>query len=434
MRLGLEGNTPTLVSNATAARMGFDRSSTLTVKTQKNGSDNIRVTGSVVQPRLCVLSIREQGGNQLISAPDSFVIFKMNYKSLDWTQGARVQVQQGMNGYVINENGLSEPHFIIQGNGGSVLKSGNSAKQFEKGMVAIDQSFGTGSKERKYNIGGQKDPTAMDGQQFWFRLRAVCELYFNTNQARKASGKRAVEMVWFDPMHGRDGEPGLRWVVVPMAMPTLKRTAETQAVMPFHLDLAGVYDDIKGRQKPLTEPVILKPAATPKYKPPVADKITAPPVPKVTDPPSVPEDHPVGVAHYDTKEWKAEVDKIVDGFTPNNPFAPQVGNTVNANFDFRFCARSLQYIAERMKILGYPVSKHKKGSTDYYHGIGILASWVTDDADYHGEKAKLAAVAMAAASTINPVIQKWIMAFKRDVYNQAALNIKKGLTPWGGKK
>lgn len=427
MRLGLEGNTPTLVSSATAARMGFDRSSRVTPKVQKNGQTILQIDGNIAQPRLCVLSLREQGGNTLIDGADTFVIFKMNYKSLDWTQGARVQVQQGMSGYVINENGLSEPHFIIQGNGGSVLKSGTPKDNREKGMKAEPQAIGTGSAERKYNIGGQTDPTAMDGQQFWFRLQAVCQKYFETNQARKAKGKPAIEMVWFDPMHGRDGEPGLRWVVVPMAMPTLKRTAETQAVMPFHLDLAGVYDDIKGRQKPLTEPIVLKPAATPKYKPPVAEK-TPPPhaPPSATD---TQKTQPIGVPYYDTKEWKDKVDEIVENFTPNNPFAPAKAEKPSL-FDFRFSTFALKQIEGYFVANLYPRKKHKRGAEDYYRGVSVVAAWLKDDPIWHTEDARKAVTSSDAPKQAK-VRGTWYLRYNADARNRVVQNVRRGLTPWG---
>lgn len=199
-------------------------------------------------------------------------VFSINPQSLKYERQALVNVQQGRGGYTVSQNGVTAPRWTLQGHFGWRLKIVAIPSFVAKGLLGKiiaggnlvhrvprlenninDIRFSLGDGQFKNTFGqlttGQDGTVTfngkqtMDGQQAWYALHDLILYYFEINAQRVKEGKPPYELVWYDSLHA------MKWVVVPTRLPTLERTVSTQGMMPYTLELVGVYDDARAKNK-----------------------------------------------------------------------------------------------------------------------------------------------------------------------------------------
>lgn len=305
--------------------------------------------------RLCNLSIREQGAKAPVDN-NAFIIFSINPKAINITQNARVSVQQGRNGYVISEAGLAEPRITIQGSFGHMLR-----------RVPVPSDFYSNDNSNSALVSKEQ---YLDGQQTWFKLAELIKRYFNANQRRAQEGKKQLELVWFDPLHGADNTSAFRWVVVPTAVPSFSREVDTQGVIPYRLELICHYDDVKGiraNDSSSAKGIKLTSRPNPKF-----DVAGAPSAEEASNyfvdfsaPPVIIDGQVVGEL------------KPLTSFLPNSvptaplpslPKPPTVDRPNTQVYDFRKSPYAVNEAYKLFTKLGYPLEKHVQygGNADTY--------------------------------------------------------------------
>ncbi|TDE85571.1 hypothetical protein [Deinococcus sp. S9] len=220
-----------------------------------------KATQRAYQNPTFVLFVRKKGSRQTSGA---MFVFTIPPQSLTVERPTNVTVTNTRHGYVVGENGLSAPTFVLQGHFGWQLRSVAAPPQIISAAIKYnphyDQQLGdvwikyptngeTGAegliekflegKLSKNNVARFQE--TLDGREAYFALRDLCVYYLEENQKLMAKGKTPYELVFLDTLHDH------RWVVVPKH-PTLRRTADTQGTHPYTLELVGVYDDARPRK------------------------------------------------------------------------------------------------------------------------------------------------------------------------------------------
>lgn len=191
-------------------------------------------------------------------------LFNLPPQSLTVERAANVAVTNTRHSYVVSENGLSAPTFLLQGHFGWQLRTVQAPPQIvsaaiksnahqdqhtsdiyvrvpgtgEAGAEGLLEKFLEG--KIKFSSSIARFEQTLDGQEAYLALRDLIVYYHEENQRRMAKGQSPYEMVFLDTLHDH------RWVVAPKH-PTLRRTAETQGTHPYTLELVGVYDDARPR-------------------------------------------------------------------------------------------------------------------------------------------------------------------------------------------
>lgn len=192
-------------------------------------------------------------------------VFSMPPQSMTVERDTAVAVTGARHGYVVAENGLRAPTFILQGHFGWQLRTVSAPQQIlsphiksaprydqhlEDTWIRVPGTQETGPEgllekfmQRQLSFRGNLTNyvQTLDGQEAYFALRDLIVYYHEENSRRVAKGEKPFEMVFLDTLHRH------RWVVAPRH-PTLKRSVETQATHPYTLELVGVYDDARPRQ------------------------------------------------------------------------------------------------------------------------------------------------------------------------------------------
>lgn len=190
-------------------------------------------------------------------------IFTIPPQSLSVRRDTRTNVQNTRHGYVVQENGLGAPTFLLEGHFGWQTKVVHLPPQMKgyaiKSNVHYDQHTSDVwiplpfTKENGAEGNLEKvlegKPVSMlgftqtlDGREAFFALRDLIVYYHETNQKRMSQGKEPLEMVYLDTLHD------FRWVVSP-EHPTLIREARLNGLHQYSLALTGVYDDARPRQR-----------------------------------------------------------------------------------------------------------------------------------------------------------------------------------------
>lgn len=366
--------------------------------------------------RHCVLSVRRQGFAAPIDT-GGFLVFKINPHAFDWEHPVRLGVQEGRYGVVLTEGGASAPRFTLEGNFGWVLKPVKTPAQFyEKSPSATRQP------------GGDPIPPApaRDGMQSWFALYGLVERYLDLNQRLAAEGKDLVELVWHDPLHGFDDSPGLRWVVTPAALPSLKRRAENQGVMPYRMELIGVYDDVarKGGNRAAQRRYDLTPAPDPKAARVREQAAAGGPAP-ASSPPAPPA--PAAAA----AEEEAE-----------KPPAPVV---IEVEYDFRFGTYATTRVKRLLETGGQVPGRRPITREAFERGVQLLLANTPERKLYLGRDAIAAdreAIALYQKNFIDrptgaknrsaDIVRAWDLDFDVYIGRVVLRNVKRGLLPWAG--
>lgn len=181
-------------------------------------------------------------------------LFSVNPQTFNYSQSARSSVQDTTGGWLVNESGMGAPRFKLAGNFGWRTRKIELPRYtaLAKGAVGylprLNQDLRQEAvRQEDYSQikpAGTPGSFELDGFQAWQALRDFITWYSESNVKLVREGQLPLEMVLFDTLHT------LRWVVSPVAAPSLEHTADHQGVTPYVLELIGVYDDTRPREAP----------------------------------------------------------------------------------------------------------------------------------------------------------------------------------------
>ncbi len=224
------------------------------------------------------LFLREQGERLTNGA---IFVFQLPPQGFEYQRGNRVAITQTRHGYTVGEGGLEHPTFKLEGHFGWRLRTATLPKDLipvgikrtvkydtQTGDIMLQlptlgekgaESWVEAALQGRLTVLGLKQ--TLDGREAWKALKDLCVFYVLENQKRIEKGDTPMEMVLHYPLEG------LRWVVVPKDLPTLRRRWEEQGKWPYSLSLIGVYDDGRPQPKRPDDPWDLEPQRTYRAKP-----------------------------------------------------------------------------------------------------------------------------------------------------------------------
>ncbi len=224
------------------------------------------------------LFLREQGKRLTNGA---IFVFSVPTQGFEVSRGNRVAVTQSRHGYTVGEGGLEHPTFKLEGHFGWQLRTTTLPNDVLPIGVKRTVKYDTQTADITFRLPGVGESGAeswveaalqgrltllglkqtLDGRGAWKALSDLCVYYVTENQKRVSRGDTPLEMVLLYPLEG------LRWVVVPKDLPTLRRRWEEQGKWPYTLSLIGVYDDARPRAKTPDDPWALEPQKSYRYRP-----------------------------------------------------------------------------------------------------------------------------------------------------------------------
>lgn len=227
------------------------------------------------------LFVREEGDRLTNGA---IFVFSLPPQGFELQQGNRVAVTYARHGYSVSSGGEEAPLFKFDGHFGWRLRTTKLPRELIpvglKRNVRYDQQTGD-FMVRLPSLGLGEDGAEgwiesalqgrlsviglnqrLDGREAFRALNDLCHYYVEENRKRLGQGKRPLELVLHYPLEG------LRWVVEPKDMPSLRRRWEEQGKWPYSLVLIGVYDDARPRAKKPEDPWELEPRLQATVSPP----------------------------------------------------------------------------------------------------------------------------------------------------------------------